>query len=121
MKALIIFLAMLLTGVQTSDAGEPWSEQDIQLEAAYLMLHAVDWGQTRTIATSDEFWETNPILGSHPTVAEVNRYFVATALLHVAITDSLHPRYRPLWQKFTIGVEAGYVGHNINLGITLEF
>jgi hypothetical protein len=107
---------LLLSGCAT------WRKEDTYREAAALALIAVDHGQTLNIAKHPEKWtETNPILGEHPSIAEVNRYFVAAYILHPTISAVLPPKYRTWWQWVTIGVQAGYVTHNFSIGINMDF
>jgi len=93
-------------------------------ELAYLALHVADWGQTRRIAKSpDTLHELNPLLGKHPTLGDVNRYFIATGLGHVAIAKLLEgsPALSALFQKATIGMELSVTGRNRYLGIGTSF
>ena len=88
----------------------------------YLTAHSMDWLQTRYIANHPEvYYETNPVLGRRPTQEKVDVYFLSTALLHTWIADKLPQRYRKWFQYSTLAVEAGYVGHNLNLGIGFDF
>lgn len=111
-----IAIAALLTGC----AG--WTKQDTYRQAAVMALLVVDHGQTLNIAKNPEtFHENNPILGKHPSVAEVNRYFLAAYVLHPTVSAVLPTRQRRWWQWITIGVEAGVVAHNYSLGIRTDF
>ncbi len=45
-----------------------------------VVLHCVDWLQTRNIAKTPDRWrEKNPILGRHPTLKQVNWWFGTSA------------------------------------------
>lgn len=111
-----------------------------KLEATYLALHAIDWAQTREIRPGNrkcdysyrtetfynctgsiEYRETNPILGNHPTSAQVNLYFAATAIAHVLIADALPSDYRKAFQYVTIGIESAVVVRNYQIGIRVGF
>lgn len=101
---------------------DPMTQEQKVMQGAYLAVHAIDWGQTRYVASNpDEFYETNIILGSHPSVGEVNRYMGSTMLLHAGITKSLPSKYRKYWQVFTLGVEIGVVGRNMRFGVKVDF
>jgi hypothetical protein len=68
--------------------------------------------------------ETNFILGKHPSDAKVVGYFIATDLLHAAVTYELVDGGAPkglikAWEYITIGVETGYAVHNYRLGLRL--
>jgi len=92
-----------------------------KLQAGYLVLHTLDWMQTLTIARNPDRWhETNPILGNHPSVAQVNQYFLATGIAHTLITAHLPQRKARLWLGATSIMQLGFVMHNRNLGIGLN-
>lgn len=100
--------------------GQEWTPADTKLEVAYLMLHTADWLQTLEIAESERLYERNPILGRHPSRGEVNRYFIATGILHVVLAKALPPKPRHWFQGVTISMEAGCVGMNYNLGVRVK-
>lgn len=116
---LTAFLYIVIFGCSESFA---WTKADTARQVVYSTLHIMDWGQTRYIATHPEkYHETNPILGSHPSLRSVNLYFGATLLCHTAISAILPDKYRRAWQYVTIGVEGAYVVHNFNIGIKFGF
>lgn len=101
---------------------DEWTDDDTRREAVYIALHIMDWAQTRTIARNPDRWnEVNPILGEHPSVGRVDAYFAVMALSHMAVSDVLPTEYRDTWQYLSIGFEAGFVGHNLSLGIGVWF
>jgi hypothetical protein len=116
-----------------SDLGRPgWSDADTYRELASLGLLGADWAQTRTISKhpldmnpdGTYAWkaETNPLLGSHPSIGEVNNYFAASMLAHALIASQLPPEIRKWFQYGTIGLEAPVVGRNkFNFGIGMTF
>ena len=113
--------AVLLALALPAHAGD-WSYGDTRREAIYLTLHALDWAQTRTIARHPERWtERNPILGEHPSVGRVDRYFALTAVGHVGVAHALPPEWRKWFQRSTITLEAVIVGRNRHLGIAVDF
>jgi hypothetical protein len=100
---------------------EPMSKQDMYLEGAYMALHVADWGQTRDGAIRPEYYEKNPIMGRNPSINEVDKYMLSTAILHAGITKSLPRKYRDKFQLVTIGVEIGVVKRNASLGVKVRF
>ena len=115
-----LILALLL--VSTSAFADEWSRADTYREAAYLTLHAMDWAQTRYIARNpNQRTESNVILGKHPSVLQVDRYFIATGALQFAVAYCLPAEYRKAFQYILIGVEGGAVIHNFSIGIGVEF
>lgn len=115
----VFTLLATVTPCHAAELSSPSGLTDLgRLEVAYQVAAAADWMQTITIARNPDTWhETNPILGQHPSAAQVNAYFVACGLLHVAITKALPADYAAVWQFVTISVEAGFVTHNRSLGI----
>jgi hypothetical protein len=100
---------------------------------------ALDWLQTHQIATHPNQWsETNPILGKHPSVGKVNSYFIACEVGHAAISYLL-PKYiempkwvkeyihinklpiRNSWQFIWFGIESGTAYNNYQGGIRIRF
>jgi len=118
MKTLLILLLLISTSAKSDD----WSSSDTYREAAYLTLHAADWLQTRQIARGvGDRYETNVILGDHPSIEKVDTYFALTALAHVGIAYMMPSDLRSYFQYFTIIVESDYVTHNLNAGIKIKF
>ena len=113
-------LALLL--VSTSAIADEWTTADTKREAAYLTLHTLDWAQTRNIARNPNKWqEQNAILGKHPSISQVDRYFIATGALHFAVAYYLPAEYRKVFQYVTIGIEGRVVVHNFSIGIVAKF
>lgn len=94
-------------------------------EAAYLGLHLADWAQTRNLTRKfndgGTWHETNPILGKAPHQDKVDAYFALTGLAHYLLSKNLPEKWRDPFQNVTIGMEAGAIGNNINLGIKTKF
>ena len=112
-------LALTFSGpVSASD----WKEADTERQLAYLILHAVDWGQTRNIAKNpDEFYEFNPLLGTHPSVKRVDSYMLVSALTHTAISYFLPRDWRHAFQHITLSVKSGLVDHNFSIGLRIDY
>ncbi len=116
------FMTAFLTAFSLGFAADPWSKQDIALEATYFAFHLLDWGQTRDIAIRDgRYHELNPILGKHPSLDQVNLYFLGTGLLHPVITNFLPKKYRSWFQGVTIGISGACVIRNFNIGLRINF
>lgn len=98
-----------------------WTREDTNRQAVVTALLVVDWGQTRYIAKHPEFHETNPLLGEHPSIGQVNNYFVASILAHATVSMILPPDWRKGWQYIWIGIEADTVDRNRHIGIKVSF
>lgn len=98
-----------------------WTREQTAAGLLALTAHAIDWGQTRTIARHpDRFYETNRILGRHPSVGQVDAYFVGTALLIGLAAHAL-----PEWRVAGLGAYASFefavAARNARLGIRVSF
>lgn len=82
---------------------------------------AADHNQTRQICASPKVHETNPLLGREPEPARVRNYFVASTILHAAITYALPTQYRAAWIAAGIAIEASVVHRNRKLGLRVAF
>lgn len=101
--------------------GNRWTLEDTFYQTQYTLLHILDWGQTRYIAGSDEFYEMNPILGANPRKGEVDLYFSITLISHTAISFVLPRKWRRKWQLFWIGLESFVTINNSAAGVSVDF
>lgn len=101
---------------------EDWSHEDTYRQSALTFLLVADWAQTRTTAkTPSKFAETNKLLGEHPSVGQVNNYFLSGIVGHAAISYLLPSDWRKGWQYVWIGIEAQKVYHNRSIGVQFSF
>lgn len=89
-----------------------WSQADTARQAVYTSTLILDWSQTRDIARHPGKYETNVILGRHPSQREVNQYFAAAAVLHLAVSYVLPRPWREVWQVGSIVISTAYVVRN---------
>lgn len=104
-----LILAAQLTGME------------INKQILYQSLLVVDWAQTRDIAKSPKFQESNIFLGKEPSIGEVNTHFALASAVHLGITLVLPAEYRAIWQNVTIGIAAVNVTRNYSFGVKLDF
>jgi hypothetical protein len=92
----------------------------------------MDWLQTKYIAThGNEYRETNPMLGDHPSKGQVNAYFAGLAAFNIGmsallpskivINDDIVFRPRLMWQTSTFLGHGWAVISNYNLGVGMEW
>jgi len=122
-EKVVLFIILILAAMFCEQVhADEWTTADTYREATYQTLQAIDWGQTRNIAEHQSTWyEQNNYLGTHPEMGAVNRYFIAGAALHAAISYVLPESMRAPFQYATIGIEAGCVAHNYSLRIGVRF
>jgi hypothetical protein len=118
---IVISCAISVSSVQADDKGA-WTTTDTVLQATYLTLHGMDWAQTLHIARNpDKYYETNKILGEHPSQGRVNSYFLLTGLAHTGIAGLLDKPWRTGWQLTGIYIGYDSVRHNREYGIGISF
>ena len=124
-------LLVILLGM----AGMCYGSQEGRENTAAVLLLAADWLQTRQMAsqpvyawvetapgvyvTTGEQWsEMNPILGRHPSVGQVDTYFLGSLVVYVAAQKLLPERWATFHRRATIAVEVTCVVRNLTLGYT---
>ena len=90
-------------------------------QTTYLLLHLIDWGQTLDIADRpDQYRELNPILGSHPTRGEVNRYMAASAV-SVLYLDEYVFKKNKIFRNVVMTIVGTVVVRNTTIGLRVNF
>lgn len=103
-------------------AGDAWSEDQLRMGAALAAVTVVDWAQTRYIADNpDRFHETNPIMGRHPSIGRVDRYFATSVLVGAVVLDALPSEYRDYALKAGLVLEVLVVSNNARIGVGVKF
>ena len=101
---------------------ENWTKGDTYREIVFLSLHFLDWQTTLDVAKQpQDYQEYNPILGKHPTVSEVNNYFLLTGATHIILSYYLPNEYRRAFQYITIGISGTAVTNNLSCGLKFQF
>jgi hypothetical protein len=120
MKTLIILLAAFIV---VSCAGrKPLTKSQWVGEAAWQVIHVIDWGQTLSIADNpDKYHEINPLIGKHPSRGRVNTYMLASAALHPLVTYVLPSEYRWYWLGGTLTLSTACVINNNSIGLKIGF
>jgi hypothetical protein len=134
----LVLAVLLCVSYPAFAAHDEWTSADTYREAAFFVVDAVDWAQTRNIAKKKSsqvllcqsgvtvcdvptHYEHNILLGNHPSISQVNRYFALGALVHIGLAYALPKDWRIGFQYVSLGVELGCVNHNHSLGISAKF
>lgn len=127
MRLLFFALALFSVSVQADE----WTYADTYRETAFQVLHVIDWGQTRYIAEhpdyginqSGKYHEVDSawLIGKNPSVIDVDRLMLATAILHPIISYYIPRGWREAFQYLTIGMKLNNVIGNASIGIKVEF
>lgn len=131
-----LLIAVLISAFSVSARAEykfaeNWSSADTAIQCAFVTTALVDWGQTLYISKNPHrYYETNMLLGSHPSTSGVNTYFPLAILAHTVVAITLPPKMkvldhefnpRRLWQIIWIGTESFYIAKNASIGIKIDF
>jgi hypothetical protein len=146
----LLLLPLLARAGDLPDLGQPafgryeLSPGQLAAETAYLALWYVDYRQTMDIKNyclrqhpggtrgpngivtypNGDFcvpYESNLLLGSHPSDAKIRNYFLGLGIAHVAVTKVLPTEYRPYWLGAGIAVQLYTVIKNKRMGLTVNF
>ena len=100
---------------------DKWTKKQIILQGTATALSVIDWGQTLDIVDRPEYYEINPIIGKHPSRADVNRYFACSVILKVLITHILPSEYRKYWLGGNILISGYFVNNNYQIGLRVNY
>lgn len=142
-KVIFLLLLMFLSAAPAHAEyrfAEGWTWKDTALEATFITLAVIDWGQTRWMSERNYKWdgqqhyEGNPFLGSQPSTRKVDFLVPAGIVLHGLFSMALPNKYhikagdeeydiypRRVWQYFWIGIEGVTVITTASLGARMEF
>lgn len=120
----ILFLLLVTTSAQSAeftDASGAVTATGVR-EIVWQSISIVDWMQTRTIAKNpDKYYEdTNFFMNKHPSLKEVNTYFIGYMMVHGMVSYVLPEKYDAVWQYVTIYDSGSAVLNNHQLGIKID-
>lgn len=115
-------IAYLITYAPHVKAGDEWTADQRTQASVLAGLLIADWAQTRQISRHPNRWsEQNPVIGSHPSTRRVDTYFISSIAIGYLLLDAMPSEYRNAAINAGIVLEAGVVGHNLNLGLGINF
>lgn len=121
-----LVIALVWSTVRDCAAADEWTRGEKVGEAAYLMLHTVDWMQTRYIAKHPAcgpdcgYTEINPVLGVKPTTGKVDAWFAVTTIAQPLIANALPRQWREPWIAAGVVMEFTLTTHNASIGIRMD-
>ena len=125
MKKLLIVLLLFCSNANALDLKKYYKEDLTEVDKANIVLfnvlQGIDMLQTLEIANNDKYYETNKILGKHPSEAEVVTYFIARGLVHYQATRMIPQRYRNFFHGYNVVYNYNVIRDNHQLGIRIDF
>lgn len=100
-----------------------WTRSHTALAGAFAITLLIDAAQTRALARQGwpGFRESNPLLGDHPSVGQVNTYTALAGLSVLGAAAAVPPRVRPWLLGAALAVEAFTVGGSMRQGLPIRF
>ena len=118
-------LFLLCSNANAIDLKKYYKEDLTEVDKANIVLfnvlQGIDMLQTLEIANNDDYYETNPILGKHPSEAHVVAYFIARGIAHYHLTNIVPAKYRNFFHGYNIIYNYNTVKDNHELGIRIGF
>lgn len=109
------------TPVKKEESVEKKSNKNYYLVTSSTLL-LVDMLQTLDIAENpDKYYETNPILGKHPSKEEVYTYFASALVLNYLACKYLPDPWWKVQQGVVMAIQVGVIANNVSLGIGFSF
>lgn len=116
MKGIILGLLLLALPVRAEMSQEQWVAEGI-----FAALLIVDCRQTAQIRHQEAMYEQNPMFGRRPHEGRVWGVCALDMVGHTVISYQLPEQYKAPWQWGTIGVEVGFIHHNVRIGLRVGF
>ena len=119
---LILFLSLFMTPAYAEF--KDWSPLTKTLFVSSQIAITADWATTRDAAKRNypnNIYETNPILGRHPTTAQVDAYMVGLLISNYYVTEWFPEKWRPLYLAVRIVSATHAAKNNMALGLNLRF
>ena len=125
MKKILIILFLLCSNANALDLKKYYKEPLTKFDKANIVLfnvlQTIDMLQTLEIANNDDYYETNKVLGKHPSEAHVVTYFVARGIAHYHLTNIVPAKYRNFFHGYNVIYNYNTIKDNHELGIRIDF
>ena len=96
-----------------------WNTSHIALASAFSVALWIDASQTRE-AMRRGYRETNPILGPHPSVGQVNTYTAVAGLAVLGTAAAVGGRVRPWLLAVALAVETFAITSTVRQGVAIR-
>jgi hypothetical protein len=121
MKVRKFLLSILIAASSQAVFASDLSPIEQKRELLVYTTFALDAAQTLDIKNHPDIYETNPLLGRHPSDLKIGAYFIGAGFAHTAITKALPTEYRAAWQYGWAALEIGTIIRNRRLNLRFNF
>jgi len=118
----ILVVCSLLFSLSVSSENRPWTAEERAWGWAAGAMLVGDWLTTRNMTQryNEGYYERNPVLGSHPTTAQVNRHFAIAVPVVFLVADNWQSQ-RKHWLMGVTIIEAAMVANNLSIGLRIQY
>ena len=122
MKSIICVFLLFVSLSIKAEPFEGWTKEEKSWFAAAEVFHVTDYLTTRNMLYAQQgYYETNPILGAHPSPDRLNIWFAGWLVGNYFISDALSHEHRLLWLKIYTAIEVGATANNLYVGARITF
>jgi hypothetical protein len=113
-----MFFTTPVSGEKLFEKPKDWTQGDSDKLLLTSALMLVDWQQTRTISKEPwNFTETNSFLGEHPTLGQVDTYFLASLPINYLIAKNLPKNWRNIYWQYISITQLKAITVNYQIGV----
>jgi hypothetical protein len=119
-KALATVLVLFSTATLADNRA--WTGEEKAWLGTAAAFTVTDWATTRDLTRryNEGYYETNPILGKHPSTDRVDLHFISFGLAGYFLADYLD-EWRLPWLRIWTTTGIYYTNRNLNLGLKIKF
>jgi len=119
---LFIGTILILVSLAAPAESREWTTEEKVWGATTGALLLGDWATTHNMTHryNENYHETNPLLGRHPTANRVNLYFLTVAPIVFLAADHFGDYRKEILQATSV-IELIMVGNNLRLGLRFQF
>jgi len=117
----VLLIGLLIGGFSTPARADAETTATVALLAASELSLGIDMLQTLNIRWHPASWETNPILGRHPSDVAVINYFDVAMVGTALVTYALPKNWRMLAPILVLAVQVPMIARNASYGLQIRF
>jgi hypothetical protein len=115
MKVLVMVVLVLVC--LNAKAADKWTDTDSKFQEVYTVVTLVDMFTTLDIKNNSNVYETNPVLGPHPSDIKVISIFALGMGLTYEVATLLPKDFRRAFQIVSTVIELKCVNNNLSIGL----
>ena len=119
-KILIIGLLVVIpTNILAFEFAKDWDRYDTALLGGFMIAHYIDYSQTLQIKNHPGLYETNKLLGKHPSDGKITRGLLISSVAIGGVSAILPPKYRKIFLGTLTVCKISVIKHNKSMGLSI--